>query len=212
MKITTYPSDNMAKPAIYNVKTPFRNVVKDCLGPRMRQALGLVLALDKNHVGWSTPKSQHREVKTGGWGDQEHPLPHSGLKVSLVHKRLYPRNRIREEIELKATRKKTTERISFGRGLQSVLQHCVEHQWLSPMELFLEDIVRSSLGHTVRLGREKELEELLIRFHYYKSMVRGWEGGGCRERINLDKKESLEVEQWECTETHRDSQGMVLGT
>lgn len=108
----------------------------------MRQALGLVLALDKNHVWWSTPKSQHREVKTGEWGDQEHPLIHSSVKVSVVHKRLYPRNKIRE-----ATSKKTTECISFGRGLQSVSQHRVE-QWLSPMELVLADTVRASLCHT----------------------------------------------------------------
>lgn len=32
MKITTYPPDNMAKQAIYNVKTPFKNIVKDCSG------------------------------------------------------------------------------------------------------------------------------------------------------------------------------------
>lgn len=64
----------------------------------MCQALGLVLALDKSHVWWRTLKSQHREEKTGGGGDQEHPLPHSSFKV---HKRLYLRNKVREENELK---------------------------------------------------------------------------------------------------------------
>lgn len=126
----------------------------------MCQALGLVLALDKNHVWWSTPESQHREVKTGEWGDQEHPLIHSSFKVNVVHKRLYPRNKIREENELKATSKKTTECISFGRGLQSVPQHYVE-QWLSPMDLVLADTVRASLCLTVSQRREKELEVLL---------------------------------------------------
>lgn len=178
----------------------------------MYQALGLVLALDKNHVWWSTWKSQHREEKTGGWGDEEHPLPHSSFQV---HKRLYLRNKVREEDELKATVRKHQSASSLEAACSLFCSSALSvNDWV-PWSLSWKNCKSFSMPHSETEKGRRNWKCCLscgtIINAWWGMRGRRVEGETTRGWIHLDKKESLEAEQWECTENTQGQSGHGSG-